>query len=128
MSLSDRHRWCVSKILEAFGPELTSEAAQAFIRQDGNIQKFNSFFKGDGPGRLFVFYQPDLGDGETWTGDAPGPKQLSLSDGSAGLMVHKCCYFIRNVPSGAALDVTKSGDTDLLVNWEIQLWAPLKLF
>ncbi len=64
MSLSDRHRWCVSKILEAFGPELTSEAAQAFIRQDGNIQKFNSFFKGDGPGRLFVFYQPDLGDGE----------------------------------------------------------------
>ncbi len=64
MSLSDRHRWCVSKILEAFGPELTSEAAQAFIRQDGNIQKFNAFFKGDGPGRLFVFYQPDLGDGE----------------------------------------------------------------
>jgi dynein heavy chain, axonemal len=37
-----------------------------------------------------------------------------LSDGSSGLMVHKCCFFIRNVPNGAPLDPSKSGDTDLL--------------
>ena len=64
MSLTERHRWCVSKILEAFGPELTSEAAQAFIRNDANLQKFNAFFKGDGNGRLFVFYQPEVAEGE----------------------------------------------------------------
>jgi dynein heavy chain len=29
-------------------------------------------------------------------------------------MTNKCCYFVRNVPSGAALDLTKSGDSDLL--------------
>ena len=42
------------------------------------------------------------------------PKVLSLSDGNAGLMTNKCAYFVRNVPAGAALDISKSGDTDLL--------------
>lgn len=113
MSLSERHRWCVSKMLEAFGPELTSEVAQGFIRQDVNLQAFNTFFKGDGSGRMFIFYQPEISEGESWTEDA-GPKQLTLSDGNTGVMMHKCCYFIRNVPNGIALDITKSGDSDLL--------------
>ena len=29
-------------------------------------------------------------------------------------MIHKCCYFVRNIPPGAPLDLTKSGDADLL--------------
>ena len=29
-------------------------------------------------------------------------------------MTHKCCYFIRNVPSGVALDTAKGGEADLL--------------
>ena len=29
-------------------------------------------------------------------------------------MMFKCCYFIRNVQSGAALDLTKCGENDLL--------------
>lgn len=29
-------------------------------------------------------------------------------------MTHKCCYFIRNVASGVALDPTKAGEADLL--------------
>jgi hypothetical protein len=64
MSLSERHRWCINKMLEAFAPELTSEAVQTFIRQEANLQKFNSLFKGDGPGRIFVFYQPEVSEGE----------------------------------------------------------------
>jgi len=54
----------MEKIVEAFGPELTSEAVQTFIRIDANLQKFNSFFKGDSSGRLFVFYQPIINEGE----------------------------------------------------------------
>ena len=54
----------MSKMLEAFAPELTSEAVQSFIRGDQNLQKFNAFFKGDGAGRMFVFYQPQMGEGE----------------------------------------------------------------
>jgi hypothetical protein len=50
--------------LEAFGKDLTSEQAQAFIRNEGNLQKFNQFFKGEGSGRLFVYYQPELPSGE----------------------------------------------------------------
>lgn len=64
MSLTDRHRWCMNKILEAFAPELTQEAAQAFMRNDANLQKFTSFFKGDGAGRLFVFYQAEGSEAE----------------------------------------------------------------
>lgn len=30
------------------------------------------------------------------------------------MMMFKCCYFIRNVQSGAALDLTKCGENDLL--------------
>ena len=41
-------------------------------------------------------------------------KILTLSDGSNDLMVNKCCYFIRNVTPGVALDITKCGDADLL--------------
>lgn len=50
---------------------------------------------------------------QTWIENV-GPKVLSISDGSNGLMVCKCCYFVRNVPSGIALDMTKSGESDLL--------------
>jgi dynein heavy chain len=46
--------------------------------------------------------------------DESAPKFLSLSDGSNGLMTHKCCYFIRNVANGVALDLNKSGESDLL--------------
>lgn len=54
----------MNKLIECFGPELTSEAAQAFIRNEGTIQKFNTFFKGDASGRLFVSYQPEAVEGE----------------------------------------------------------------
>lgn len=64
MALSERHRWCAKKILEAFAPDLDSEAVQGFIRAEANLQKFTSFFRGDSSGRLFVFYQPAMAEGE----------------------------------------------------------------
>ncbi len=64
MSLTERHRWCMNKILEAFGPELTQEAVQAFMRNDANLQRFTNFFKGDSSGRLFVFYQAEGSEAE----------------------------------------------------------------
>lgn len=57
----------MGKMLEAFAPNLTSETVQSFIRSDQNLQKFNAFFKGDGAGRMFVFYQPLMGEGEVST-------------------------------------------------------------
>jgi hypothetical protein len=64
MALTERHRWCTSKMLETFAPELDMETVQGFIRVEGNNNKFTSFFKGEGPGRLFVFYQSEGADGE----------------------------------------------------------------
>lgn len=63
MSLTERHRWCAGKILEAFQPELTSETVQQFIRQDATLQKFTQFFRGEASGRLFVFYQNPTSEG-----------------------------------------------------------------
>ena len=54
----------MNKMLEAFAPELTSETVQSFIRQDANLQKLNAFFKGDGSGRMFVFFQAEVSEGE----------------------------------------------------------------
>jgi hypothetical protein len=64
MALTERHRWCTSKILETFSPELDMETVQGFIRLEANNNKFTSFFKGEGAGRLFVFYQSEGTDGE----------------------------------------------------------------
>ena len=64
MSVLERHRWCIDKIVEAFGPELVAETVQTFIRADNNLHKFNAFFKGDSSGRLFVFFQPVMNEGE----------------------------------------------------------------
>jgi hypothetical protein len=58
MTYTERHRWCTAKILETFKDELDSETAQNFLRQKSVLQQFSIFFKGEGSGRLFVFYQP----------------------------------------------------------------------
>ena len=59
MALSERHRWCASKIVEAFKPEINNDAVQAFIRNEKNLNAFSTFFRGESSGRLFVFYQPE---------------------------------------------------------------------
>ena len=64
MAFSEKHKWCCSKILEAFQPEVDSDTVQLFLRQDVNLQKFTGFFKGEGNSRLFVFYQPEQAEGE----------------------------------------------------------------
>ena len=59
MALSERHRWCIGKIVEAFGDELNSEAVNVFMRQEAVASKFAQFFAGEASGCLFVFYQPE---------------------------------------------------------------------
>jgi dynein heavy chain len=104
----------VKKILEVFEPELREETIQSFIRNETNLNRFTSFFRGESSGRLFVFYQPVASTGEEGYSDGPGPKVLSISDGNEGVMINKCCYFVRNVQPGVGLDLAKSGDPDLL--------------
>lgn len=103
----------MGKLQEAFGNELAPEATQTFMRLDSNLQAFNTFFKGDGAGRMFVYFQPELAEGETYSENS-SPKALSLSDGNSGLMTNKCCYFIRNVANGQPLDLLTAGGSDLL--------------
>ena len=112
MSITDKHRWCISKILETFDGILDADTCQLFMRQEANLNKFSSFFRGDGSGCLFVFYQP-VDNGEFST-DEPGPPILSVTTGTDGVMASKCCYFVRNAPPGQQLDLTKGGENDLL--------------
>lgn len=64
MALTERHKWCATKIIDSFGSELDTETVQLFMRQDANLQKFTAFFKGESTGRLFVLYQPDVSENE----------------------------------------------------------------
>ena len=59
MALTERHRWCVGKIVETFKPEIDTETVQNFIRNDKILSKFTTFFRGESAGRMFVFYQSD---------------------------------------------------------------------
>ena len=63
MALTERHRWCISKIMESFEGELNSEAVNTFMRQEAVASKFTQFFAGESSGRLFVFYQPEVTEG-----------------------------------------------------------------
>jgi len=114
MSLSEKHRWCLAKIGEAFSPEITKAETQAFMRQETTLTKFASFFRGEGSGRIFIFYQPTEEGEFGASAEEVGPKLLTISDGNNGLMLYKCCYFVRNTQPGTGLDLTKSGDIDLL--------------
>lgn len=67
MAYSERHRWCTSKILETFAPEIDTETIQSFVRSEVILTQLNQFFKGEGPGRLFIFYQPAATDPEVST-------------------------------------------------------------
>jgi hypothetical protein len=60
MVMTERHRWCASKIEEAFKPDLDFDVVHAFVRNEKNMSKMTAFFRGEGSGRLFVFYQPDV--------------------------------------------------------------------
>ena len=57
----------MSKIKETFGEGLTNEANQAFMRQEAVQTTFSTFFKGESSGRLFVFYQEDVVEGQVST-------------------------------------------------------------
>mmetsp|Transcript_392 Transcript_392/g.719 ORF Transcript_392/g.719 Transcript_392/m.719 type:complete len:88 (-) Transcript_392:646-909(-) len=60
MALSTRHRWCLSKIIESFSPELEEEDAHRFMREEAH-QKFTQFFRGEASNKLFVYFQPAAG-------------------------------------------------------------------
>lgn len=69
--------------MEAFEPELKTETAQAFMRQDAVLSTFSSFFKGESSGRLFVFYQEEVVEGvqtlSLWLYRLPSPKKKDPS-------------------------------------------------
>lgn len=46
MALSLRHRWCVGRLVEAFGPEVDEAQARAFIRQEEVHARFSALFRG----------------------------------------------------------------------------------
>ena len=52
-----RHKWCQSKIQDAFSPGLSEDTLERFMRHKPNLETFNTFFGGAGPNKLFLFYQ-----------------------------------------------------------------------
>jgi hypothetical protein len=133
MALSTRHRWCISKIVEAFAPTLDESAVQAFIRDPANLSKFNSFFAGEGSSNLFIFYQvsvlaaPTTGvdrhrvsvqgqdtstEEETDWSAASSPPVLFISEGNVTGLASKACVFVRN--SNKPIDTATQSDTTVL--------------
>ena len=60
MSLTIRHRWCISRIVECYKEQgVDDEKVQGFIRKGAVLAKFNTLFSGEGANALFVHYAPD---------------------------------------------------------------------
>ncbi|CAM9192009.1 unnamed protein product [Choristocarpus tenellus] len=110
MALTARHRWCMSKLVEAFGEDVDASKSQAFMRKDENLTRFNSLFHGEGPKRLFVYHQP----GDSTSEGEVGESHLFVTDGASELLSSKCCFFLRNVKEGHSLDTSSAGDQNLL--------------
>ena len=89
------------------------------MRQPANASKLLAFFNGEAAdNKLFVFYQPpavDQGDvdAEGWPGNEQ-PPELFFSQGSTTRLTTKCCVFVRAVPPGTAIDLTKQSTAELL--------------
>lgn len=161
MALSARHRWCTSKLVEAFAPAIDDSKAQAFIRQEDVHQKFSALFRGEPgiPVKLLVYFQPpsscaplSVGNSTIPSQDAPPSSSTGLpprppsfaagdpsdkpasppvlflaeSDCDADGLEAKCCYFLRTVPQGQAIDINKEWESDLLFG-EVSSY-PLKCF
>ncbi|KAH8056488.1 dynein light chain binding protein [Aureococcus anophagefferens] len=119
MALTQRHHWVVAKIVSAFEPDIDNIKVQGFVRQPANASKLLAFFNGEAAdNKLFVFYQPpavDQGDvdAEGWPGNEQ-PPELFFSQGSTTRLTTKCCVFVRAVPPGTAIDLTKQSTAELL--------------
>lgn len=127
-ALTARHRWCAERILFCFSnndadkenieTKFDESKALSFVRKPKVLAKFNDFFSGNGPGAIFVHYQPrhvtelealdhrDMNDGKQ-----AKKSELFLSYGDSALMNSKCCYFLRQ---GAEVDSSIANDTSLL--------------
>ena len=55
--LTPRHKWCQTKIQDAFSPGLSDDTLERFMRNKANTEEFNAFFDGRKGPKLFIFYQ-----------------------------------------------------------------------
>jgi dynein heavy chain len=110
MAFQARHRWIIQKIDQGFGIHNEALVEEA-MRGEGVMDKVNSFFRADGPTKLFFFYQTpavENEDGE-FVPSEEEPAQLFVTDGEGQAMNNKSMYFLRTRGAGD-LDPSKSND------------------
>jgi len=117
MALTPRHKFVVQKITECFSPSLDNTKVQSFIRKNENIARLNTFFAGDGSGKIFVHHQSKstgVGpDGGTDNAAEKTEPELFFSNGDAHYMDTKCCYFLRST-GGKPVDTSVGNDKTVL--------------
>ncbi|KAJ1453032.1 dynein heavy chain, N-terminal region 1-domain-containing protein [Pelagophyceae sp. CCMP2097] len=117
MALTQRHHWVIGKIVDAFAPDVDNIKVQGFVRLPSNFKKLEHFLKGEtAESKLFVFYQAPVSEkgdfDEGWPSESS--PELFFCQGSATRLSAKCAVFIRALPAGVALDLTKSSSPELL--------------
>ena len=101
MAFQARHRWVIQKIDQGFGIHNEAVVEEA-MRGNGVMDKVNSFFRADGPQRLFFFFQvPALEDEDGEFVPSDEPAQLFVTDGEGQALNNKAMYFLRARSAGA---------------------------
>ncbi|RHY37518.1 hypothetical protein DYB25_000117 [Aphanomyces astaci] len=103
-------QWIGQRILESFEPALAQSEVTDFLGSAPVKKLLDELLTGKDVTKLFIHFQADPTD----KGAEATRMRLSASAGNTLPIRSKCCYFLRIVADGKAVDMLKGSDSTLL--------------
>ncbi|KAF0751050.1 hypothetical protein AaE_006520 [Aphanomyces astaci] len=100
---SPRMQWIGQRILESFEPALAQSEVTDFLGSAPVKKLLDELLTGKDVTKLFIHFQADPTD----KGAEATRMRLSASAGNTLPIRSKCCYFLRIVADGKAVDMLK---------------------
>ena len=112
MAMTPRAKWMAAQIADAFG---LGEYDAMEVFKGSSQTLFDAFFKGNGPARIFVYYQTPYKITESGElVDTGGHKEFQVTDGEKVKLKGKGVYFLRNTNNDKPINPQGTNDNDVL--------------
>jgi dynein heavy chain len=113
MAFQPRQRWMISKLEECLGIQGEAKADE-LVREGANLGALSDFLRGDGPPKIFFFYQTrDEHDGHD-DDDMEDELKLYITDGKSDKLRNRAVWFMRPNPLDGSpppeIDLSKAND------------------
>lgn len=113
MAMTARAKWMASVIADVF--QIGEYDAYEVFKNDVYKQMLDDFQKGDGPSRIFIYYQTQhkvLESGEII--ELGGHKEFVVTDGEKVKLKGKGVYFVRTTPPKKPISSGNMNDNEVL--------------